>query len=246
MATLGPRFLLFRPALPDRRQVAERAILNTDQDRMRAELAEATRNFLTGLVIEAPVTSKAVVSWLATVADVVTRARSPVSRNGYARDIDARTEPEMPARVARQLHALLQGVVLVNGRRGPEPTDLRTIARVGLDMIPPDRRHALQALYQAENSVTLSHVQERLRLPPTTVLRTLEDLEALDLIKVSKAGAGFAAHYHLEPGQRDAIRAAFDPQALDDTPQAEAPAIAVVPLNVVQLEMVASGDLAGG
>ncbi len=92
------------------------------------------------------VTGRKGVVHIAQVADLVARARSPVVRHGYSRDIEDTPEPEMPARLARQLAALVRGVALVRGHRTVAKTDLRLVARVGVDCLQPARRTVFRAL----------------------------------------------------------------------------------------------------
>ena len=83
------------------------------------------------------------------LADLVTRARSPVSRERGRGALQYAPEPEVPARFALQLHALAQGLVLVAGGTEVTPADRRRLARVAWDGIPVLRRTVLHVLAQA-------------------------------------------------------------------------------------------------
>ena len=82
MGLLGPRFLLLRLHSPrTSASVARRALrLARRKAELRRELAEATAAFLAHLPPEPPDLDPAVRDWLVDLADLVTHARSPVSR----------------------------------------------------------------------------------------------------------------------------------------------------------------------
>ena len=102
---------------------------------MREELASATAHFMARLPTVGPSIPDGAVSWLAKLADMVTRARSPVLHDGYKRELNYAPEPEGPARFMKQLYALTQGITLVNGHHVADAHDLFVITRVGRDCI---------------------------------------------------------------------------------------------------------------
>ena len=191
MALLGPRFVQLRMVGSDRCEVAERAMENADhEEQMRRELAGACAAFLATIPKMPPEVAPEVRRWLARVADLVTRARSPVLRDGWKREFEYAPEPEMPARLARQLHALLRGVALVAGHPVVQTEDTARIARVAADCIPGIRRKALDALREADGWVRTSNVANTVQHARTTVVRALEDLQALGLVSCKKGGQG--------------------------------------------------------
>ena len=189
MAILGPRFLLFRTKSPDREEAADRAMRNNGREvEMRAELAGATAAFLASLegrpLPEVPDDAR---WWLAKVAAFVTRARSPVLRDGYKRELDYAPEPELPMRFAKQLHNLAQGIALVSGRPAVTPKDLRRVGRVALDCLPAIRRTVLLTLSGLEGQPSTGQVAQAAQCASGTVRRALEDLQALRLVICIKA-----------------------------------------------------------
>ena len=191
MGLLGPRFLLLRLHYSEneRPDVARRALrLARQKPEMRRELAEATAAFLAHLPPEPPDLDPAVQDWLVGLADLVTHARSPVSRErGGA--LQYAPEPEVPARFALQLYALAQGLVLVAGGTALTTADQRRLARVAWDGIPVLRRRVLHVLAHANRPLTTRAIATMVQFPRTTVRRTLEDLQALKLIRCAKGGA---------------------------------------------------------
>lgn len=208
MAVLGPRFLLYRPDLPDRQGVAIRSLENAQHDEeMRRELATAAMQFLNGVPLEPPEIDEEARVWLAKVADLVTKARSAVVRDRYRREIEFVPQPELPARLARQLHALLQGVTAVSSHEAAQPDDLNSVARVAWDCIPAVRRKALDVLFKADGMLKTSDAAEEIQTPTVTVRRALEDLQVLRLVDVEKGGPGKADLYRLRDETRESMEA---------------------------------------
>lgn len=213
MAILGPRFLQLRPEQPDRLQVAERAMENSGSEgNMREELAAATAQFLAGLSTKAPEVGDGVVKWLAKVADIVTKARSPVIRDGYRRELDYVPEPEGPARFARQLYTLAQGITLVNGRSSAAIDDITRVTRVARDCIPKVRQVAIQALLKAPEGLKTPDIAHSVQYSTATVRRALEDLQALELVWCEKEGAGHPDIWSLIEDSQDVLQALFAPE----------------------------------
>jgi hypothetical protein len=219
MAILGPRFLQFRPEQPDRLEVAEKAMGNAGRELlMREELATTTARFLPGIPTTHPEHGMPMVKWLARTADVVTKARSAVIRDGYRRELDYAPEPESPPRFARQLQALTQGVTLVNGHKAATIEDALCITRVARDCIPKVRQVALQEVLNAPGGVKTTDVAQSAQYSTATVRRALEDLQALGLTHCEKAGKGQADSWSPTGDSREALQALFNPeQALRDT-----------------------------
>jgi hypothetical protein len=159
---------------------------------MRHELATAARSFLAGLPNKPPTVDDAMLRDLATIADIVTRARSPVVRDGFRRELEYAPEPEAPARLARQLHSLLQGVTIVSGRTNAEMADLARIARVARDCIPSLRWMVLAALNETGETLSTSDISAGAQYATVSVRRALEDLQALELVICHKEERGKA------------------------------------------------------
>jgi hypothetical protein len=185
MGLLGPRFLLLRLhySQAERPNVARRALrLAQQKPEMRCELAEATAAFLAHLPPEPPDLDSDIRDWLVDLADLVTRARSPVTRERGGGALQGVPEPEVPARFALQLYALAQGLVLVGGGTALNTADRRRLARVAWDGIPVLRRTVLHVLAQVSSPLGTQAVATTVQCPETTVRRTLEDLQVLKLV----------------------------------------------------------------
>ncbi|HEX2987437.1 MAG TPA: hypothetical protein VHS06_04620, partial [Chloroflexota bacterium] len=208
MGLLGPRFVQLRLRGGDRQQVAIKAIANSRQEEMRQELAGATAAFVSAIPNRPPVVHECMRPWLAQVADLATKSRSPVVRDGWRREIEYAPEPESPARLARQLYALLQGVTLVCGREQAGADDARRVARVALDCIPAIRRSVLETLVKTESFLKTSDVSNSAQHANTTVRRALEDLHALGLVMCRKGGEGRPDEWRLTDECRAMMAAA--------------------------------------
>lgn len=211
---LGQRFVFIRPEQPDRHAAACRAIANAQRPNQsaRAHIATEVARFLRHLPPAVPSLHRKAAEQVAHVADVVTRARSPVIRHGYSRDIDDAPDPEMPGRLARQLTALARGIALVSGHRTVTKTDLRLVARVGADCLPPVRRTVLSVLTSARqpllldevvHAVTANHAAHDRPVPAdTSIRRSLEDLHALGVLERVGKGQGSPTFWSLTASLR--------------------------------------------
>lgn len=197
LAVLGERFVMLRVEQPDRQEMAAKALDNTDHEtHKRQELAALIQGFMASLPITPPVVPPVLRTQLAQMADFVTRCRSGVVRDGYRRELEYAPEPEMPARLAKQLFELLRGVALVCGHKEATQEDYDRIARVALDCIPAARRTVLRMIASltamAAETLTTTQVAQTVQYSTAAVRRALEDLQALGILRVTKGGQGVA------------------------------------------------------
>ena len=208
MAILGPRFLQLRLRQPDRHQAGLRAIQNTQRDdgAIRKRLAKQVARFITGLPVVTPTLSPAHQQVLVAVAELVTRARSVVERDSHTRELAYTPVPEMPPRFSRQLASLASGIALVSGHTEVTDDDVRRVARVGLDGIPPVRRACLEYLAGGTGWTVVSDVAAVLRSSTSHARRTLEDLGVLDLVERKVNKVSQTDHWRLDRKRSPVIR----------------------------------------
>jgi DeoR-like helix-turn-helix domain len=186
---------MLRVEQPPRQAMATKALEHADQERtMRHTLAVLVQSFMASLPGASPTVPDVLCTQLAMMADFVTRCRSGVVRDGYRRELEYAPEPEMPARLAKQLFELLRGVALVCGHEEATQEDYDRIARVALDCIPAARRTVLRTIatltaMEAE-ALTTTQVAQTAQYSTAAVRRALEDLQALGILQVTKGGAG--------------------------------------------------------
>jgi len=215
MSLLGPRFLLFRPTQPDRLQAGLRALANPTD--WHDGVAREVGAFLRAVTERpSPGVAEEVARTIVAAADLVSRARSGVERDRWRRELDYAPEPEMPARLARQLHTLLKGVALVRGHAEATDQDLATVVRVALDCIPAVRRLCLAALACGEEDLTTSTLAMQTQYSTTTVRRALEDLQALGLVECDKQGLGLPDKWRLREEWRTVVETFLVPLGEED------------------------------
>jgi DeoR-like helix-turn-helix domain len=210
MAILGQRFVLLRLRQPARTRVGRRALDNIRKPGAADLLAGAIGAFIQQLPTDSPDASEAVQDRLVQIADIVTRARSAVERGGYKHELDYAPEPEMPGRFARQLASLVRGLALLDRRTEINDDDLRIVARVGLDCIPPVRLLALRELAGHEEDLATSAVAQQVEYSTSTVRRALEDLQALGMVTCTQGGAGVASKWRLKDEYRVVLGTIID------------------------------------
>jgi hypothetical protein len=191
IAGMGERFvyLPMTSTEHDRDQIARRAMRNGgDQQRLRARIADAVRQFFAQLpipdgIVDIPQADRHL---LIAAADLGSRARSSVVRDTRTRDISLVHEAELPARLVGELSQLWRGLHLIGADRCDARAQLRAATIGG---IPKTRRTALLALVKVEGWSTTAQVSARTRSPSSTTQVVLEDLAALGLVD-SDAGDG--------------------------------------------------------
>ena len=205
IATMGDRFLLVRLRTRHHRRAAgHQAMANVgDEGRMRQDLSEKAKRLLAGA--EAYVRAEPEPGLAAQdresllgLADIVTRARTPVERD-YKGNPEWAHDLEVPTRFAKQLVQVARGGLLLG--LGPEAA-MRTAARCCHDSMPPVRRTVLADMAGHPDSF-LPDVADRTQLPKSTVDRTLQELQLLGLVEVQHVKYGddrIRWMYSLAPG----------------------------------------------
>ncbi len=195
MSILGERFVLFRPTMPDRKQLARAALKSRGREReMRRDLAEAIHGFLAARGSTLPAVAPMVLDRIATVADFVTRARSGVERDGYKRELQYAPEPEAPTRFAKVLLSLASGIALAYDSPEITERELGLVLRVALDCLPLIRHRVIAALVHGtieadgDGCLTTKHIAGAAHFSSAAVRRTLEDIQALEVVVCHKAG----------------------------------------------------------
>jgi hypothetical protein len=198
VSTMGDRFVLVRLRTADHRRAAGRqAMANVgDEVQMRSRLAEVTGKLLAGAAayISAepePELTEQEMGQLLGLADLVTRARTPVERDYQGNPAFAHGL-EMPTRFAKQLVQIARGGLLLGLGRD---TAMNVAARCCHDTMPPLRRVVLADVAANPDSFT-PDVVDRVQIPKTTVDRTLQELQMLGLLQVA----------HIRYGEQERVR----------------------------------------
>jgi hypothetical protein len=204
VSTMGDRFVLVRLRTGDHRRAAGRqSMVNVGAEvKMRSHLSQVTGKLLAsaaGHVAAEPepgLTEDEMNSLLG-MADLVTRARTPVERDYQGNPAWAHGL-EMPTRFAKQLVQVVRGGLLLGLDAG---TAMRVAARCCHDSMPPLRRMVLADVAGHPDSFT-PDVVDRVQVPKTTVDRTLQELQLLGLLNVDHVPWGERVRwmYSLAPG----------------------------------------------
>lgn len=222
-AAMGERFIMYHLTQPDRKLVTSRAIDNVPEIvERRKKIAEVVAQYLDKEIKwldenkkprKVPPLSDSLKAEIINLADFATLARSPVQRDSYSprREIIFKNEPEMPTRFAEQLTVLASSFMVMNeaepeGHLELSDLDKRLLFKVALDSISIHRRLVLQKLvhYQEVDTTALA---EAMHYPTNTIHRWLEDLAALEIIDIHKAGKGVgrADKWELKQDYRDLL-----------------------------------------
>lgn len=182
--TLGERFIHYRIIMPDRKEVARRALKNDQsQEQMGRELRAAFYAYLTHIDVEAeiPVNDPVYQEELIRLTDFITRARSGVIRDyGMKKEVVFVPTPEMPTRVTQQLDTLSRAMMYMN--RGPLlEADKLIIYKAALDSIPMMNKIALLQVARKQNQTT-AEISTSVNYPTSTMHTYLENMAMLGVV----------------------------------------------------------------
>jgi hypothetical protein len=187
LATMGDRFLVVRlnsTGEAERKLAFSHARRNTGQEaQLRQELSDAVGGLLATVTPAgtAVTLTPAQEARLFGFANLVTLARTGVEKD-YRGDVVTEQAPEMPTRFGRQLFQVVLGATALGI---PIETGLQLAARCAKDSIPPLRLRVMGDLYQHPQA-QVAHITRRLNQPRTTINRTLDELQVLELITVEE------------------------------------------------------------
>jgi hypothetical protein len=194
MAAMGERFLLYRlPEVASDEQAARALEHEGSEAQMRDELSAATAGVFAAESHEPrPLTADERERLIALVSFVV-RARSPVERDGYRREVELVPEPEAPTRLAKVLARMLAGLDSIGVER---ELAWRVVVKAGLDCVPKLRLQTV-ALLSTTAEMTTPKLAAELDYPTSTTKRALEDLTAHRIARRNSRGEGSADTWRL-------------------------------------------------
>lgn len=207
IAQLGERFLIYRVDVADPAAQARSSLAHHGRERiMRQELSEAIAGLFAGLDLASPPPLTASdTDRLIALATLVARARSPVVRDPYRRELELVPDSEAPGRIVGALGRLLTGLRLI----GVADTDAWTVTvKTGLDSMPAVRLRTFLLMLSRDTDVSTTEVATALDLPNPTTHRVLEDLAAHGVIARKSQGQGKADLWRVKRWARSLHHAA--------------------------------------
>jgi hypothetical protein len=197
MSVLGERFVMFRPIMPDREEMARRALEQSGHEpEMRQALQESMHGFLSARTMAVPTVTADQITTLARAADFITRARSAVLRDFRSR-LEYAPEPEAPTRFSKVLLSLARGIAMAYDKTELGDQDLAMALRVALDCLPAIRHKVITALVDSvldedsDGELDTRGIANSVRYSTDTIRRSLEDLQALEIVERRSQGKGY-------------------------------------------------------
>ena len=183
---LGNRYLLyrFRSDTGDRHEVASLAMKDEGLEAiMRDEIADAlTAALEDALEPKAVDIPDEIRQKLASLADLVSRLRSPVSRNSYDKTVNYLPDIEGPGRLAKSLAKLGKGLAALRGKVLMTESEYKVVRVVGRDTVPQRRIALIQELldgkWHSNKKLSL-----KLNIPQSTLTLALEDMLQIGVLK---------------------------------------------------------------
>lgn len=183
---LGNRYVMYRCELEaqDREDMATMALDGEGSEEvMREEIVAAFKQALD----KAPradlvVRPKEIKSQLGSLADLVSRLRSPVSRDSYNKTVNYIPDIEGPSRLVKAFGKLGKGVSTVRGKLSMTDDEYEVVARVGMDTVPRRRLEIVSYLSDREWCRT-KEIANALDMPQATATCELEDLMMIGVLR---------------------------------------------------------------
>jgi len=182
---LGNRYILYRCESDNNRGDIASLALNDEgaEQRMREDIATAFKQAVDSAPQAKLVTiPEEIKSKLASLADLTSRLRSPVSWNPYDKTINYEPDIEGPARLAKAFSKLAKGVSAARGKLEMTNDEYELISRVAMDTVPKRRIRILRYLLDNQWHRT-KDIASHLDMPQITANRELESLMTIKAIK---------------------------------------------------------------
>lgn len=186
MATqeLGERFLDYRYHISNPLATTEAALnQNGNEAETRYRRMQLVGKFMDGFDFkmafpqsQGPKLPKEILKRLPPLADFAARCRSTVPREPYTHEMVRLPQRETGTRLVKQLGRLGESLMLVDPLLDIWPI----LYKVAMDSLPPLRLAILRIL---SSPLTTSTISNRLHLPKGSMMRALQDLDALNIVK---------------------------------------------------------------
>ena len=190
IASMGDRFLFTRiePVMKGqlRKAIKHRGPANTQ---MRKELTDAVSKLFAHARQSFQPLNEEELKRLDQLVLLVVHLRGAVNRDFKTRELETVYSAEGPARIGLALEQLFSGLLTLGVDRAKA---FHVISAVAMDSTPPNRRRIYSYLRSLKPgaSATTSEVATHAKLPTLAVRRTLEELEAYDLVRRIVRGRG--------------------------------------------------------
>lgn len=206
--TLGERFLRYRLdrriGSADEMEITRKAIRNNrTNNSMRLDLIKiGTETLNREVSVEdlPPMTEETILK-LSLLGKWISRMRGSVSKEQYSGIVRYQPKTESPARLAKQLHSIMDGICLFKGETQEVSGEtFQAIMHVAQDTAPNLPEIVVRNLYQNDCEMSTKQIAEWLSLPSKTVKDVLDDLNMLGNVKKVLSGPD---HWTLSREMRD-------------------------------------------
>jgi len=183
---LGNRYLLYRFQSDNRarHEVATLALSDEGSEQiMRDQISNAFKAALENtLKPELVEISGEIIDKIASLADLVSRLRSPVSRSAYDKTVNYQPDIEGPARLVKSLVKLGKGLAALRGEMLMTENEYKVVRMVGRDTVPQRRITLIKHLSDEKWHLT-KEMSLKLDIPQSTINQALEDLLQIEVLK---------------------------------------------------------------
>jgi hypothetical protein len=182
---LGNRYMLYHlDSEEDRRETALKAISDEGvEEIMRNEISIALKKALNNAPkAEQVVIPESIQLKLASLAELTSQMRSPVSRNPYDKTVNYMPDIEGPPRLAKSFVKLGKGLAAIRGKLEMTEDEYELIKKIALDTVPRRRKLIVSYLISKEWKNT-KLISSDLDIPISTITLDLEDLMLVKVVR---------------------------------------------------------------
>jgi hypothetical protein len=189
LAQLGERFVFYRLDVGDAATQARCSLRHQGREReMRKSLRDAVCSLFATIDLSSiPPVTETDENRLVALTTLVARARSPVVRDSYRRELELVPDAEAPGRLIGTLGRFLTGLRVIGA---DDDEAWRVVVKAGLNSMPATRRRTLAFLIDNPTPTTTTAVALDLGLPNPSTHRVLEELAAHGLLTRESQGQG--------------------------------------------------------
>lgn len=182
---LGERFLTFKLQTPNFNKTIDKMVSSIGKkSQMEKEIRDSANKFLSSVFIKSiHKIKKTTLNNITKLSEILTTLRSPVSRDGYRRNIDFPVESvEYPIRVSKNLICLYRALLELI----PQEGCISIIKRIVKDSVPYERLKVMNCIKEGKNSYV--DIKNHVKISDRTMSEILEEMTLLDILSKDVKG----------------------------------------------------------
>lgn len=177
---IGERFLFYRIYYSDEAftSITQQILSRKIDKNVDIYLKKLIREFITNLNKHNYELNEQEKDYITKTANFITKARCPVVRDGYKKEIINIPEPEAPFRIIQQLKLFYTKLQIIDNNT---EENLDIVKKVVLSSVPEERKKVIEFLLEKDEA-DFQEIKQEVHVSDSTLRRTLEDLKVLGVV----------------------------------------------------------------